>query len=182
MKVQLLDYLHAFLLKAPPYTSTFLRIQEWPEPALVMCVEELERFRGTYRTRVGFQSWQSEQGTWVVAVPFCLQLPLQVQIEGLPCLNPRIANDYEMMQRFATAESIRFLFMSADMTEAEDAQVPWPIEQRKLVRQQIDRIDRMLTSFKATSVFDADFDLARHEFHSLVQTLESTGAWAAYHS
>jgi hypothetical protein len=182
MKIHLLDYLSSFLLKAPPYTSTFLRVQEWAEPVLVMRVEELERFRGTYRARVGFHSWQNEQGTWVIAVPFCLQLPPQLQIDGRPCLNPRIANDYEMIRRFTTAEGIRFLFLSADLADAEDAEIPWPIDQRTQVRSQLDRIDQALTTVKATSAFDADFDHARQEFQTLLETLENTGAWVAHHS
>jgi hypothetical protein len=172
MKVQLLDYFSSFLRKAPPYSSAFLRIQEWSEPVLVMRVEELERFRGAYRARVGFHSWQNEQGTWVVAVPFCLQLPPQLQIDGLPCLNPRLANDYEMMQRFAAAECIRFLFFSADLTEAEDVQIPWPIDQRTQVQRQLERIDQTLTGVKATSAIDVDFEQARQEFLALRNMLE----------
>ena len=45
MKVRLLDYFRSFLLHTPPYTSTFLAVQEWEEPVLVMRVEELSCFQ-----------------------------------------------------------------------------------------------------------------------------------------
>src|SRR5262245_8919427 len=164
MKVQLLDYFRAFLLKVPPYTSTFLYIQEWSEPVIVMRVEELARFQSEFRAQVGFRTWQNSHGTWVVAVPFRLNVLPRLCIDGLPCLNPRRATDYDMMQRFATEESIRFLFFSADLTEAEDTQVPWPAAQRVQVNQQIARIDATLTGIRITSIFDADFEQAKQEF------------------
>src|SRR4030095_15211079 len=75
MKVHLLDYFRSFLLHSPPYTSTLLVVQEWDEPVLVMRVEDLSLFlQGGYRVRLGFQTWQSTSGTWVVAVPFCLEV------------------------------------------------------------------------------------------------------------
>lgn len=182
MKVQLLDYFRTFLWKAPPYTSTSLHIQEWSEPVIVMRVEEISRFREEFRAQVGLQTWQNSHGTWVVAVPFRLHVPPQLRIDGLPCLNPRIANDYDMLQRFTTAECIRFLFLSADLTEAEDAEVPWPIDQRTQARHQLDRIDQALTTIKATSVVDADFDHAKQEFQALFDSLELAGHRLANYS
>jgi hypothetical protein len=175
MQVRLLDYFRSFLLKAPPYTSTFLYIQEWSEPVIVMRVEEIARFRDAFRAQVGLQTWQNSHGTWVVAVPFRLQVPPRLRIDGLPCLNPRRAPDYDMMQRFTTEESIRFLFISADLTEAEDIQVPWPVAQRVQVQRQIDRIDATLTGARITSPFDADFEHAKQEFQALLDTLELAG-------
>jgi len=182
MQVRLLDYFRSFLLKAPPYTSTFLYIQEWPEPVIVMRVEELTRFRGEFRARVGFRAWQNSHGTWVVAVPFRLQVPPRLRIDGLLCLNPRRATDYDMMQRFTTEESIRFLFFSADLTEAEDKQVPWPAAQRVQVQRQITRIDATLTGARITSLFDADFEHAKQEFQALFDSLELAGQHLANHS
>jgi hypothetical protein len=182
MKVQLLEYFRSFLLKAPPYTSTFLYIQEWSEPVIVMRVEELERFRGEFRAQVGFRTWQNSHSTWVVAVPFRLHVPPRLRIDGLPCLNPRRATDYDMMQRFTSEESIRFLFFSADLTEAEDIQVPWPAAQRTRVQRQITRIDDTLTGARITGPFDADFEHAKQEFQALLDTSELAGYRLADHS
>lgn len=182
MKVQLLDYFHTFLLKAPPYTSTFLYIQEWTEPVIVMRVEELTRFQEQFRAQVGLQTWQNSHGTWVVAVPFRLQVPPELRIDGLLCLNPRRATDYDMMQRFATEASLRFLFFSADLTEAEDIQVPWPDAQRVQVQRQIVRIDATLTGARITSSFDADFEHAKQEFQALFDSRELVGHRLANYS
>jgi hypothetical protein len=182
MQVRLLDYFRSFLLKAPPYTSTFLYIQEWVEPVIVMRVEEITCFRGKFHTQVGFRTWQNSHGTWVVAVPFRLHVPPRLRIDGLPCLNPRRATDYDMMQRFTTEESIRFLFFSADLTEAEDKQVPWPVAQRGQVQRQIACIDASLTGARITSLFDADFEHAKQEFQVLLDTSELVGHRLANYS
>jgi len=175
MQVHLLDYFRSFLLKAPPYTSTFLSIQEWSEPVIVMRVEEIMLFRGEFRAQVGFRTWQNAHGTWVVAIPFRLHVPPRLRIDGLPCLNPRRATDYDMMQRFTTEKSVRFLFFSADLTEAEDIQVSWPAAQRVQVQQQIARIDVTLTGARITSLFDEDFAHALQDFQALLDTLELAG-------
>jgi hypothetical protein len=177
-----LDYFRSFLLKAPPYTSTFLYIQEWSEPVIVMRVEEIARFRDAVRAQVGFRTWQNSHGTWVVAVPFRLHVPPRLRIDGLPCLNPRRAADYDMMRRFTTGESIRFLFLGADLTEAEDIQVPWPAAQQVWVRRQITHIDAALTGAHITGIFDADFEHAKQEFQALLDTSELAGQRPASYS
>lgn len=179
MKVNLLDYFRAFLLQAPPYTSTFLVVQEWKAPVLVMRVEDISFFRhGGHRARIGFQTWQNRYGTWVVAVPFCFDAHARLRVIGIPCLNPRRAADYEMIQKFSREACIRFLFLSADLDDAVDAQVPWPLAQRLQVRQFIQAIDQTLTGEKFTSAFDPDFEQARQEFQALHAILEFTeGVW-----
>src|SRR5262249_33991641 len=154
-----------FLLHAPPYTSTFLVVREWQEPVLVMRVEELSLFRqGGYRARVGFQTWQSKYGTWVVAVPFCLEVHPQLQVKGMPCLNPRRTADFEIIQQFSREKHLRFLFLSADLVEATDCSIAWPSAQRSQVRRFIQRIEQTLIGEKFTSAFDPDFEQARQEF------------------
>ncbi|HKA53509.1 MAG TPA: hypothetical protein VKJ47_07585 [Candidatus Binatia bacterium] len=173
MRVQLLEHFRAFLLQAPLYTSTFLRVQEWSEPVLVMRVEELSRFqRGGYRARVGFRTWQSPGGTWVVAVPFCLEVPPQLTIKGMPCLNPRQAADSGVIEQFTRAQCIRFLFLSPDVADAADAQIAWPVAQRAQVRRLMQDVDAVLIGEKLTSAFDPDFAHARQEFQALLTTLE----------
>jgi hypothetical protein len=174
MKVHLLDYLRSFLLQAPPYTSTFLVVQEWKEPVLVMRVEEISSFQhGGHRARIGFRTRQNQYGTWVVAVPFCFEVHAQLRVIGLPYLNPRRAADYEVMQKFSRETCIRFLFLSADLNDAVDVQIAWPLAQRLQVRRLIGMIDRTLTGEKFTSTFDPDFEQARQEFQALHTILES---------
>src|SRR5262249_44126392 len=92
VKVHLQDYFRAFLLRSPFYTSTFLTTQECKAPMIVMRVEDLYLFEQKgYRARVGFRTWRNEQQTWVVAVPFCLELSPRLKAEGLLFLNPRRA-------------------------------------------------------------------------------------------
>ena len=179
MKTQLLEYFRSFLLHAPPYTSTFLVVQEWQEPVLVMRVEELSLFRqGGYRARVGFQTWQGKYGTWVVAVPFCLEVHPQLRVKGIPCLNPRRTADFEIIQQFSREKHIRFLFLSTDLAEATDCLIAWPIVQRSQVRRFIQRIEQTLIGEKLTSAFDPDFEQARQEFQALLTAVEfPDGVW-----
>jgi hypothetical protein len=173
MNIQLLEYFRSFLLHAPPYTSTFLVVKEWQEPVLVMRVEDLSTFRqGGYRARVGFQAWQNNYGTWVVAIPFCLEVLPTLKVKGMPCLNPRQIVDYEMVQKFSRKESIRFLFLNATLHEMADAEIPWPPSQRSRVRQLIRTMDQTLPVEKLTSAFDLDFEQARQEFQTLLTALE----------
>lgn len=179
MKVHLLTHFRSFLLQAPPYTTTFLSVQEWREPVLVMRVEKLSLFQGReYRARVGLRTWRNESRTWVAAVPFCLEVTPQLRITGLPCLNPRRAVDAQMLQRFVTEPQIRFLFLSADLANASDACVTWPPAQRATARRLIQAIEGDLLGERLTSAFDPDFELARQEFQRLLLTLDaSDSAW-----
>jgi hypothetical protein len=173
MRVQLLEYFRSFLLHTPLYTSTFLVVQEWEEPVLVMRVEELSLFRqGEYRARVGFQAWQNKYGTWVAAVPFCLEAQTQLRVKGMPCLNPRRAADFEIIQKFSCKKCIRFLFLSADLDDAEDVQISWPLAQRAQVRRLVQTIDQTLLGEKFTSAFDPDFEQARQEFQALLAVVD----------
>ena len=122
MKVELLEHFRSFLLRAPYYTSVFMTVREWSEPILVMRVEELSSFqKGEYRTRVGVRAWRDRQGTWVVAVPFQIHVAADFCVQGMPCLNPRHAVDYEVIQKLAKEECLRLLFLSADLEEASRA-------------------------------------------------------------
>jgi len=179
MKVQLLEYFRSFLLHAPPYTSTFLVVQEWQEPVLVMRVEELSLFQqGGYRARIGFQTWQSKYGAWVVVVPFCLEVHPRLQVKGIPCLNPRRTTDFEIIQKFSREKHIRFLFLSVDLVEAMDCLIAWPLAQRSRVRRLIQSIEQTLIGKKLTSAFDPDFEQARQEFQALLTTVEfPDGVW-----
>jgi hypothetical protein len=183
MKVHLLDYFHSFLQQAPFYTATFLVVRELGEPVVVMRVEELSLFeREIPRARVGFQAWQSELGAWVVAVPFSLAVPSHLKVEGLLCLNPRREVDYATMWQFAKEGCVRFLFLSPDLEDATDMEIPWPSAQRAKVRQMIRAIDRSLTGEKLSSAFDPDFEQARQRFQSLYASLEvSAEVWAGEH-
>src|SRR5262245_54113147 len=179
MKVQLLDYFRSFLLHSPPYTSTFLVVQEWDEPVLVMRVEDLSQFQqGKYRVRLGFQTWQSKSGTWVVAVPFCLEVHPQLQVKGIPCLNPRRATDYDIIEKFAKEDRVRFLFLSSRLDDATDIEVPWPSVQQAEVRRLIQTTDQALLGERFTSSFDPDFEQARQEFLALLAAMEfPAGVW-----
>jgi len=181
MKVQLLEHFRAFLLRSPFYTSAFITVREWNEPTLVMRVEELSAFQQEeYRTQVAFRAWRSRQGTWVVTVPFQIDVHPRLHVQGIPCLNPRHAVDYEVMQKFAEAEDVRFLFMSADLEGAEDMRVPWQAAQWARVRYLLNKIDLTLTGEKLTSVFDPDFEQARQElvaFFSAVMRMEREEQW-----
>jgi len=179
MKVQLLDYFRSFLLHTPPYTSTFLVVREWQEPVLVMRVEELPLFlQGGYRARVGFQTWQNKYGTWVVAVPFCLEVRPQLRVQGIPCLNPRRAADFEIMEKFSREKHIRFLFLSADLVEATDCSIAWPFAQRSRARRLIQSIEQTFIGEKFTGAFDPDFEQARQEFQALLTATEfPDGVW-----
>ncbi len=173
MNIQLLEYFRSFLLHTPFYTSTFLVVQEWEEPALVMRVEDLSLFRqGGYRARLGFQTWQSPYGTWVIAVPFCLEVHLQLQVKGIPCLNPRRAADFEIIQKFSREKRVRFLFLNANLEDAVDVQISWPLAQRSQVRRLIQTIDQTLIGDKFTAAFDPDFEQARQEFLALFTAIE----------
>jgi|SRR5882724_2534346 len=142
-----------------------------------MRVEELSHFqRGRYRARVGFRAWQNAGGTWVVAVPFCLEVTPQFKIEGRPCLNPRQAADSHVIQQFGRERSIRFLFLSPDLADATDAQIVWPAAQRGQVRRLIQAMDHTLIGEKLTSAFDPDFEHARQELQALLTSLEVPGA------
>jgi hypothetical protein len=180
MKVELLPAFRSFMLQAPFFTSALLVMQEWREPVIAMRVRDLTPFRGAYAARVGFHTWQNTQGTWITSIPFCVEEFMRFRIQGMPCLNPRRASDYAVMQRFTTAESLRFLFLSADLEEAEDGQIAWPSAQRLQVQQLIEQIDTSLIGEKLTSVFDPDFEQARHEFERLcipVETTTEEGRW-----
>lgn len=167
MNVHLLDYFRSFLRQAPFYTATFLVVRELEEPVVVMRVEELSLFqRGVHRARVGFQAWQSELGAWVVTVPFSLEVHSQLKVEGLLCLNPRRAIDYATMRKFVKEERVRFLFLSPDLDDATDVEIPWPPAQRAKVWRMIRAIDRSLTGEKLSSAFDPDFEQARQRFQS----------------
>ena len=173
MKVHLQEYFRAFLLRSPFYTSTFLTTQECQAPIIVMRVEELYLFEQKgYRARVGFRTWRNEQQTWIVAVPFCLELSPQLKVEGLLYLNPRRAADYAIVERFATEDYIRFLFLSSDLNDALSAKVHWSGAQREKVRQMVQVMDSAIVGEKLSSVFDPDFEQARQEFQALLSTLE----------
>lgn len=172
MKAQLLPSFRSFMLQAPFYSSALIIMREWREPVLTMRVQDLTPFQDEYRARVGVRAWRNEQGTWVTAVLFCLEAPRRFRIQGRPCLNPRRAADYAVMQRFAREEAIRFLFLSADLEEAEDGQIVWPVEQRTQVRRLIERIDASFVGDKLTSAFDPDFEQARQEFEQLFTTVD----------
>ena len=88
----------------------------------------------------------------------------------MPCLNPRHAVDYEVIQKLAKEECLRLLFLSADLEEAEDVQVPWPTAQRAHVRHLLAKIDLTLTGEKLTSVFDPDFEQARRKLTASIAT------------
>ena len=181
MKVQLLDHFRAFLLRSPFYTSAFITVREWSEPTLVMRVEELSSFQQReYRAHIAFRAWRSRQGTWVVAVPFQIDVHPRLHVQGVPCLNPRHEVDDEVMQKFVVAEHVRFLFLSADLEEAEEVQVAWPAAQRTRVRYLLKKIAVTLTGEKLTSVFDPDFEHARQElmaFFSAVMRMEREEQW-----
>ena len=173
MKIKLREYFRSFLLHSPPYTSTFLVVQEWEEPVLVMRVEELSLFQQKeYRARIGFQTWQSTSGTWVVAVPFCLEVHPRLQVKGIPCLNPRRTVDSEIIQKFSREKHIRFLFLSAALDDAADIQIAWPPAQRSQVRRLIRTIDQVLIGEKFVSAFDPDFEQARQEFQALLAAVD----------
>ncbi len=96
----------------------------------------------------------------------------------MPCLNPRRATDCEIIQRFSREKSIRFLFLSADLDDAVDVQIVWPLAQRSQVRRLIQTIDQTLTGEKFTAAFDPDFEQARQEFQALLTTVEfPDGVW-----
>lgn len=174
MKVHLLDYFHSFLRQSPFYSAAFLVVRELEEPVVIMRVEELSLFQqGVHRARVGFQTWQSELGAWVVAVPFSLEVYSHLKVEGLLCLNPRRAIDYAIMEKFVKEERVRFLFLSPALDDATDVEIPWPPAQRAKVRRMIRAIDRSLTSKKLSSAFDPDFEQARQQFQSLYAGLGS---------
>ncbi len=173
MKVHLQEYFRAFLLRSPFYTSTFLTTQECKAPMIVMRVEDLHLFEQEgYRARVAFRTWRNEQQTWVVAVPFCLELFPRLKVEGLLYLNPRRAVDSAVVEMFTKADYIRFLFLSADLNDALDAEVPWPSAQREKVRQMAQAMEGAVVGEKLSSVFDPDFEQARQEFQVLLDTLE----------
>ena len=176
MKVELLDHFQAFLLRSPFYTSTFMLVREWPEPVVTMRVENLARFREEFRARVSFRIWRNKEQTWVAAVPFLLDIGPQFHVMGMPCLNPRHAVDYDVMQKFAWEEQLRFLFLSPDLEDAEEVQVPWPAAQRARVKQLIHKIDEALTGERLTSAFDPDFERARKELVAFYTTT-SRKAW-----
>jgi hypothetical protein len=145
--------------------------REWSEPILVMRVAELSLFQqGEFRIQVGFRAWRDRQGTWVVAVPFQIDVSPSLHIRGMPCLNPRQGVDYEVIGKFAQEECLRFIFLSADLTDADDAQIPWPTTQRAHVRQVLAKIDLTLTGEKFTSVFDPDFEQARRKLTASIAT------------
>ena len=82
------------------------------------------------------------------------------------------------MQKFSREKRIRFLFLSADLNDAVDAQVFWPPTQRSQVRQLIQAIDQTLTDERLTSSFDPDFEQARQEFQTLLSAVEfPDGVW-----
>jgi hypothetical protein len=172
MKVELTPSFRAFLLQAPLYTSALIVMREWREPVLTMRVQDLTLFQRACRVRVGFRAWRSKDGTWVAAIPFCLEAPRRFRIQGRPCLNPRRVADYAVMHRFATEASLRLLFLSADLEEADEGQIAWPAEQRAQVRQLIDQINASFVGAKLTSVFDPDFKQARQEFEHLFTTVD----------
>ena len=163
MKVELLEPFRSFLLRAPCYASVFMTVREWSEPVLVMRVEELSSFQqGEYRTHVSVRAWRDRQGTWVVAVPFQI-IAANGCVQGMPCLNPRHAVDYEVIRKFAKEESLRFVFLRADLEDADEVQVPWPPAQRAHVQHLLAKIDLTLTGKKLTCVFDPDFEQARRK-------------------
>lgn len=174
MKVHLQEYFRAFLLQSPFYTSTFLITQECRDPMIVMRVEDLRLFASDrYRARVGFRTWRNEQQTWVVAVPFCLELPPQFKVEGLLCLNPRRAADCAIIEKFAREECVRFLFLSPDLNASVDAEISWPPVQRENVRRMVHAMELSVIGEKLSSIFDPDFEQARQEFHALLNALET---------
>ncbi|MGE0821665.1 MAG: hypothetical protein AB7G75_02175 [Candidatus Binatia bacterium] len=174
MKVHLLDYFRTFLLQAPLYTSTFLIVQGWEDPTLVLRVEELRPFQTErYRARVGVQAWHNEYCTWVVAVPFWFEMHSQVKVAGIPCLNPRQATDYTIIQKFTCQQSVRFLLLSPDLEESETVQIPWTAKSRTKVCEMVNAMDRAIIGERHTSIFDPDFDLARQQFQSLHHTLDN---------
>ncbi|MGE0682941.1 MAG: hypothetical protein AB7P69_18805 [Candidatus Binatia bacterium] len=171
MKLELLDPFRTFLSQSPFYTSTFITVREWNEPILMMRVAEISLFQqGEFRIQVGFRAWRDRQGTWVVAVPFQIDVSPSLHIQGAPCLNPRHRVDYEVIQKFAQEECLRFIFLSSDLMEADDAQIPWPTTQRAHVRHVLEKIDLTLTDEKLTSVFDPDFEQARRKLTASLAT------------
>jgi hypothetical protein len=129
-----------------------------------------------YRARVGFRAWQNGSGTWVVSVPFCLELSPTWQVTGMPCLNPRRAVDYGVMQQFARERGVRFIFLSVDLADAVEAWVPWPPAQRRQVRRLIATIDQTLVGEKLTGAFDPDFEQASQELRDLLPALDASAA------
>jgi hypothetical protein len=167
MNGNLLEHVWSFLLKAPPYTSIFLLVQECEEPLLVMRVEELSLFCQTeYRASLSFETWCNTHGTWVVALPFRIKVCPQFSVEGMPCLNPRSARDAEIIRKFSRDETVRFLFLNANLSDSVNAEVAWPYDRRWYVEQCIQEMDHALIGEKLTSPFDPDFEQAKREFQS----------------
>lgn len=171
MKIELLEPFRAFLLRSPFYTSAFITVREWHEPILVMRVAEFSLFQqGEFHIQIGFRAWRDRQGAWVAAVPFQIDVSPSLHIQRMPCLNPRHGVDYEVIQKFAQEEGLRFLFLSADLADADDAHVPWPAPQRAHVRRVLTKIDLTVTGEKVTSVFDPDFEQARRKLTASLAT------------
>lgn len=153
------------LVKMPVYTPVLLGLAERNETALLVRVDDLWSFRKAgMPISVKFIAWRSERGTWVCCVAFRVAEKSEGPLEGDAYLNPRQAQDYELILRLTAQEIFPIFFLSADLGDAVGKRISWPDQQRAEVAQAPGWIDQDVTGAKLEGAFDPDFDRSKVAF------------------
>jgi len=157
----------AVLREEPLYSARFIDREGSEELALVTRVEELDAFlEASPPLTLNLTTWCSPQGTWVVALAYCLNPTWGGAKGGVFYLNPRQTADAEILQKFVRQESVPVIFLSADVSEHLTVGSVQPPQELAHWQQRIDKLHHALAGELFTGDYDPDFALAQQDFQA----------------
>lgn len=167
MQITIPELNRSVLLQMPLYTPVLLGLADRNETALTMRVDDLTSFRKPeLPITVRFTAFRSGLGTWVVCVSFRVVDNPQDPLEGDAYLNPRQAQDYEMLLRLSLQKTFPIVFLAPDLRDAVGKQISWRDPQREEVFRAIMEMQKDVTGEKLGGSFDPDFEQAKIAFQN----------------
>lgn len=167
MQITIPELNRSVLLQMALYTPVLLGLADRNETALTMRVDDLTSFRKPeLPITIKFTAYRSRLGTWVVCVAFRVVDNPQDPLEGDAYLNPRQAQDYEMLLSLSRQKIFPIILLASDLCDAVGKRISWPDAQREEVFRAIMEMQKDLKGGKLSGSFDPDFEQAKIAFQN----------------
>lgn len=168
MNIRLTQRSHNVLLQAPLQTPLVVGLEQPEETALALRVVDLFSFRRSeLRLTVKPISYQGKEGAWVVAIIFQIAGLPTGSLEGAAYLNPRKADDLQLLQSLTKQERLLILFSSPRLRVVVSHSAPWTVDQRQELRLALAQMGRGQLGNDPQNEEDLEFARVKQEFERL---------------
>lgn len=168
MNIRLTQRSHNVLLQALLQTPLMVGLEQPEETALALRVVDLFSFRRSeLRLTVKPISYQGKEGAWVVAIIFQIAGIPTGSLEGAAYLNPRKADDLQLLQSLTKQERLLILFYSPRLRVVVSRPAPWTVDQRQDLRLALAQMGRVQQGENQQAEEDPEFTRVKKEFERL---------------